>query len=184
VRLFVAVRPPDEVLDEITRLPRPARSGLRFTTRAQWHVTLRFLGEIDDPEDVVDALDALDALDAHGGHDPAGPGGLAACEAVVGPQVEALSRQVVALPVAGLDGLAAAVVAATATLGRPPDDRPFRSHLTLARASRGSARRLAADLVGRPLSARFGVSNVRVVRSHLDHEGARYEDIHVRHLGG
>jgi 2'-5' RNA ligase len=181
VRLFVAVRPPDVVLDEIARLPRPARSGLRFTTRAQWHVTLRFLGEMDDPEDVVDALDALDAP---GGRDGAGPGALAACEAVVGPQVEALSRQVVALPVAGLDGLAAAVVAATATLGRPPDDRPFRGHLTLARASRGSARRLAGDLVGRPLSARFDVSDVRVVRSHLGHEGARYEDIHVRHLSG
>jgi RNA 2',3'-cyclic 3'-phosphodiesterase len=174
VRLFVGVRPPDDVLDLIAGLPRRAQVGLRWTTRDQWHVTLRFLGEVEDPTVVVEALERAD------------PAVLVACEAVVGPVVETLSRQVVALPVAGLDGLAAAVVGATAGLGRPPDDRPFRGHVTLARlarSTRGSARRLAGEVVGRPVSARFAVSDVRVVRSHLGRTGARYEDIYVRHLG-
>jgi 2'-5' RNA ligase len=174
VRLFVGVHPPDDLLDLIADLPRRAQSGLRWTTRDQWHVTLRFLGELDDPTEVVEALDRAD------------PTRMVTCEAAVGPLVEILSRQVVALPVAGLDDLAAAVVEATATLGRPPEDRPFRGHITLARLSRpgrGSARRLAADIVGRPLSARFAVTDVRVVRSHLGRAGARYEDVYVRHLG-
>jgi 2'-5' RNA ligase len=170
MRLFVGVRPPDDVLDTIAELPRPARTGLRWTTRDQWHVTLRFLGEIDDPESLIDALDRC-------------PGGLAATEAVVGPAVEALSRQVVALPVAGLEDLARVVAEATAGLGRPPEDRPFRGHLTLARAARGNARRLAGDLVGHAVSACFPVADVRVVRSHLGRGGARYEDIYVHHLG-
>jgi 2'-5' RNA ligase len=175
MRLFVGVRPPDDVLDLIADLPRRSRAGLRWTTRDQWHVTLRFLGEVEDPTVVVEALDGVDARR------------FAACEAAVGPVIETLSRQVVALPVGGLDDLAAAVIGATHTLGRPPpEDRPFRGHLTLARlarSARGSARRLAGGIVGRPLSARFTVSDVRVVRSHLGRGGARYEDVYVRHLG-
>jgi RNA 2',3'-cyclic 3'-phosphodiesterase len=174
MRLFVGVRPPDDVLDLIADLPRRAQAGLRWTTRDQWHVTLRFLGEVEDPAVVVDALDGVDA------------NRLVAREATVGPMVETLSRQVVALPVAGLDDLATAVIEATRALGRPPDDRPFRGHVTLARlarSARGSARRLAGETVGRPLSARFTVSDVRVVRSHLGRGGARYEDVYVRHLG-
>jgi RNA 2',3'-cyclic 3'-phosphodiesterase len=174
MRLFVGVRPPDEVLDLIADLPRRAQAGLRWTTRDQWHVTLRFLGEVEDPTVVVDALDGVDAR------------GFAACEAAVGPVIETLSRQVVALPVAGLNDLAAAVIDATHALGRPPEDRPFRGHLTLARlarSARGSARRHAGGIVGRPLSARFTVSDVRVIRSHLGRGGARYEDVYVRHLG-
>ena len=173
MRLFVGVRPSDDVLDLIADLPRRAQAGLRWTTRDQWHVTLRFLGEIEDPAVVVDALDGADA-------------GFVACEATIGPMVETLSRQVVALPVAGLDDVAAAVIEATRTLGRPPEDRPFRGHLTLARlarSARGSARRLAGGIVGRPLSARFTASDVRVVRSHLGRGGAHYEDVYVRHLG-
>jgi 2'-5' RNA ligase len=174
MRLFVGVRPPDDVLDLIAELPRRAQTGLRWTTRDQWHVTLRFLGEIEDPTAVVEALESAD------------PARLVACEATVGPLVETLSRQVVALPVAGLDDLAAAVVEATGRLGRPPEDRPFRGHLTLARLSpsaRGSARRLAGEIVGCPVSARFAVSDVWLVRSHLGRAGARYEDVYVRHLG-
>ena len=44
---------------------RPARTGVRYTTRPQWHVTLRFFGEADVDE-AVDALDAVDALAARG----------------------------------------------------------------------------------------------------------------------
>jgi 2'-5' RNA ligase len=103
---------------------------------------------------------------------------LARCSAVLGPEVLALGRRVVCLPVAGLDDLAAGVVAATAGFGRPPEPRPFHGHLTLARVTRGSLR----DLLGEPVSARFGVRAVRLVRSRLGPQGARYDDVHVRRL--
>ena len=49
-RLFIAVWPPPVVLDAIARLPWPAVEGVRYTTRDQWHLTLRFLGNADIDE--------------------------------------------------------------------------------------------------------------------------------------
>jgi 2'-5' RNA ligase len=164
VRLFVAVRPPDDVLDAVSGLRRPERDGVRWTTRPQWHVTLRFLGEVDDPAPVVAALDAAP---------------LVRCAAVVGPRVAALGRGVVMVPVAGLEALAEGVVAATGQLGRPPEGRAFRGHLTLARVRRGPVR----ELVGEAVDLRFPVEDVRLVRSRPGPGGSRYDDVHVRRLG-
>jgi 2'-5' RNA ligase len=164
VRLFVAVQPPDDVLDLLAGLGRRGRAGVRWTTRPQWHVTLRFLGEVEDPAPVSAALDAA----------PLGP-----AAATVGPRVSALGRGIVVVPVAGLDALAAGVVAATGEFGAPPPQRPFRGHLTLARARHGSVR----SLLGEAVDATFRVGEVVLVRSHLARDGARYEDVHVRHLG-
>lgn len=163
MRLFIGILPPGAVLDEVAGLRRPERPGVRWTTRDQWHVTLRFLGEVPDPAPVADALDAAP---------------LARCSAVLGPEVSPLGRRVVCVPVAGLDDLATGVVAATAGFGRPPEPRPFHGHLTLARVTRGSLR----DLLGEPVSARFDVLTVRLVRSRLGPQGARYDDMHARRL--
>jgi 2'-5' RNA ligase len=169
VRLFVAILPPDPVLDAVAGLRRPERPGVRWTTRAQWHVTLRFLGEVPDPGPVIAALDGAR---------------LAPCEARLGPAVAGLGREVVMVPVDGLDVLADAVVTATAGLGRPPEDRPFTGHLTLARVRRGAPRGARRGVVGEAIEARFPVTDVRLVRSHLGRDGARYEDLHVRALAG
>lgn len=163
MRLFVAVRPPDAVLDVVGGLRRPERDGVRWTTRPQWHVTLRFLGEVDDPAPVVAALEAAP---------------LVRCAATVGPRVAALGRGVVMAPVTGLDALAEGVVAATAPFGRPPEARAFRGHLTLARVRRGPVR----DLVGEGIDLRFPVEDVRLVRSRPGPGGSRYDDVHVRPL--
>jgi 2'-5' RNA ligase len=164
VRLFVAVIPPDDVLDVVAALARPAMPGVRWTTREQWHVTLRFLGEVEDPEPVVDALE-----DAPLG----GPR-----EIRLGPAVEALGRKVVCVPASGAEQLADDVVAATRELGRPPDDRPFRGHLTLARLREGSGRRLA----GAPIDAAWRCTAVAIVRSRPHPHGARYEVVNERRL--
>jgi RNA 2',3'-cyclic 3'-phosphodiesterase len=156
VRLFVAVRPPDEVLDVLAGLRRVERQGVRWTTRDQWHVTLRFLG-------VAAALDEAT---------------LAACSAEAGPRVAVLGRNVV-VPVAGVEALAAGVIDATRGFGVPAERRRFRGHLTMARVSRGRT----GGLVGEPIDVRFPVDDVRLVRSHLGAGGARYEDVHVRRLG-
>jgi len=166
VRLFVAVRPPGDVLDAVAALARPDRPGVRWTTRDQWHVTLRFLGEVDDPDPVAAALAAA----------PLPP-----ATAAVGPRVATLGSGVVSLPVAGLDALAAAVGDATAAWGRPPEHRPFRGHLTLARTGRDRRTR-PRTLAGEDLTARFTVPDVRLIRSHLGPAGARYEDLLVHPL--
>ena len=152
----MAVTPPAAVLDAVAALPRPDRPGVRWTTRDQWHVTLRFLGDVEDPAPVEAALRSAP---------------LPAATMRVGPAVAALGRHVVVLPVEGIDELAKVVIEATARFGRPPEDRPFRGHLTLARVKRGSAARLA----GAPLVADCRVDAVELFRSRLHPEGARYE---------
>jgi RNA 2',3'-cyclic 3'-phosphodiesterase len=152
-RVFVAVWPPAEVLDAIAALERPAGEGVRWSGRDQWHVTLRFLGDAD--------LDRVPDLSAP------------ACMAVVGPKVIRLGRGVLCLPVTGLEELAASVVGATQGIGRPPEDRPFHGHLTLARLNGKPPR----GVVGTPFSARFPVTEVALVASHLGQGPARYETL-------
>jgi 2'-5' RNA ligase len=163
-RLFVAVWPPDDVLDALAALPRVEEPGVRYTTRAQWHVTLRFLGSCA----VGDALAAFEQVRAE------------PCVVVLGPAVSRLGRDVVVVPVRGLEALAAAVVQATAEVGEPPDPRPFTGHLTVARLRHRGACRVA----GAPIRASFPVEEIALVRSHTgDPGGSRYETVARRRIG-
>ena len=158
-RLFVAVWPPDEVLDRLAALPRRAVPGLRWTGRDQWHVTLRFLGAVDDVAPVVEALGSLDVPET---------------EAVLGPAVGRFGRRVLQVPVAGLDELAGAVLRATSHLGRPPDDRPFAGHLTLARVAKGADVGLGW-LAGTPVDARWTVREYCLVESRVSAGTRQYD---------
>jgi LigT like Phosphoesterase len=55
-RLFVAVWPPDEVLETLRAPGRRDRRGVRFVHPNKWHITVRFLGQAD-PATVAAALD-------------------------------------------------------------------------------------------------------------------------------
>jgi 2'-5' RNA ligase len=161
-RLFVAACPPPDVLDEIAALPRPVDGGVRYTRRDQWHVTLRFLGDAE----VADALGAFGRVDA------------AAADATLGPAVRRLGRNVLVVPVTGLDDLARAVRDATASVGSPPDLRPFTGHVTIARLRGASACRAA----GHRIRATFRIDEVLLVRSNLRPDGAVYETVATRPL--
>ncbi|MDQ3898333.1 MAG: RNA 2',3'-cyclic phosphodiesterase, partial [Actinomycetota bacterium] len=131
----------------------------RWTTRDQWHVTLRFLGPVPDPEPVLGALDGLAGSNT---------------EVRVEPAVGRFGQRVLHVPVAGLETLAGEVVRATAHLGRPPDDRPFAGHLTLARVAKDARVDLRA-LTGGELECSWMVDAVCLMESHLRASGARYE---------
>jgi len=160
MRLFVAVWPPADLVAALAGLDRPERSGVRWTTPDQWHVTLRFLGSMQDAEDGKRALTRVAPV--------AGPDEPVA---VAGPTVVRLGPSILCVPVAGLEDLAAAVVAATAGLGEPPPERSFRGHVTLARAKRGVDVRA---LAGQSFSAEWPVSEVTLVASETRPSGARY----------
>ncbi len=165
-RLFVAVWPPADVLDAVARLDRPPVAGVRWTGREHWHATLRFLGPVDDVAAVADGL--RDGLGIGGG------GPLDAVEAVLGPAVGRFGHRVLHVPVAGLGEVADRVVALTEGLGRPPEDRAFAGHLTLARVAKG-ARVDLSRLAGEAVTGRWTVDDVCLVESHLAPTGARYE---------
>ena len=200
-RLFVAVVPPPDVLDAVegwlvgarAALARLGDDELRWTTREQWHITLRFLGdapmraaveavEIDEAVETVGAVAPVVAADAVDGSS-APP-----IDAELGPGLRALGRGVLCLPVRGLDRLAGAMTAATSHLGRPPERRPFRAHLTLARVRSGRRAPRLDRLVEwpfgvgspPPFAERFEVREIQLVRSTLRPSGAVY-DVVARH---
>jgi 2'-5' RNA ligase len=161
--LFVAVWPDDAVLDQLAALDRPAIDGVRWTTRDQWHITLRFFGEVEDAADVEAALRDAGSL-------------CSPVRADLGTRVTRVGNMLWA-PVAGLDDLAQCVVLATTSLGAAPEDRRFRGHITLARqwSRRKSSVLRAAQ--GQSLSGGWDVRDVELVRSHLGRGGSRYETI-------
>jgi 2'-5' RNA ligase len=149
------------VVAAVTALERPDLPAVRWTREEAWHVTLRFLGGVG-PHDVPGVAAALGVLRA-----------LAPVVAELGPATRRLGRSVLVLPVAGLGDVAAGVDESLAIAGVAPEDRPFRGHLTLARA-RGRAS-LPRGLSGAPLAARWVVDEVTLVESSLHGaRGSRY----------
>ncbi|HUY22600.1 MAG TPA: RNA 2',3'-cyclic phosphodiesterase [Acidimicrobiales bacterium] len=165
MRLFVAVSLPTRVVGMLRRLDRPAAARLRWTTPDQWHVTLRFLGEVADPGPAAAALAAVPAeLRATG---------VVAVEAVLGPAVAWFpGRQVLQVPVAGLDGVADAVARATASWDDQAPVGPFAGHLTLARV-RGREPG-PAHLAGAALRESWRVEEIELVSSTLGPGGSTY----------
>ena len=155
-RLFVALWPPDDVLDVVEALPRLPLAGARWTTRKQWHVTLRFLGRAE-PTEVARALDRLDA---------------ALTVAVLDGRPRRLFRGVFGMRVDGLDDLAGAVGRVLHGLGTAADEREFHGHLTLARWRNGPVPRMDDDV-----SASWTVTEVALVESTTRASGARYRTV-------
>ena len=162
VRLFVAVDLPDPIAEILRSLPTPARRGLRWTTPATWHVTLRFLGDVHDPKPLVEALSRIPAgLDAD------------AVEARLGPATAWFpGGRVLHVPVTGLETLAG-VVRDVTSRWRPHDEPAFSGHVTLARFSGPGPG--PADLAGTPVAARFVVSEVVLYASSLGSGRATHE---------
>lgn len=154
-RLFVAVWPPEDVVEQLRTIRRKDRSGVRFLAPETWHITLRFLGDAH----VDDAIDALDGFD------------LPAREARVGPGVDILSGRALVLPVRGVDDLAAEVAQRTAAIGERPE-RNFVGHLTIARLK--SSRTPMPSALGTYIDMSFDVDEIALVSSTLRPEGARY----------
>jgi 2'-5' RNA ligase len=160
MRLFVAAWPSRSVVNALRRLPRPEVAGVRWTTEDQWHVTLRFLGDLEDPTPVAEALRA-------------GLRDIIATNVTADRRARRFGPAVVGVRVPGRYRVGAAVGSAPATWGKA-ETRPFRGHLTLARC-RGRAP-AALLSIGLPAVA-WRADAVCLVRSHLRPTGAAYETI-------
>jgi len=129
VRLFVALTPPDEIVEELranTAALRELAPELRWTRAEQWHLTLAFLGEVAD--EVVDEL-ARRLNRAAARHPPlslAFGGGGRFGHRVLWTGVRGNLE--------GLRRLADSVRAAARRSRLPVERRPYRPHLTLARS--------------------------------------------------
>jgi 2'-5' RNA ligase len=134
MRLFVALVPPPEVLDELEAFLAPHRAGapgLRWVRRELLHVTLTFLGEVDD-RTVERLLPRLQR--AVGRHERMS---LSLAGAGTFPSNGKHARVLYSVLFGDrrqLAQLAASTTAAGRREGTLPDKHPtFRPHLTLAR---------------------------------------------------
>jgi RNA 2',3'-cyclic 3'-phosphodiesterase len=129
MRLFVALTPPEEILNALriaTATVRELAPQLRWTRPEQWHLTLVFLGEVGD--EVVGELTRR-LRRAATRHPPLSlslGGGGRFGHRVLWTGVQG-DRD-------GLRRLAASAAAAARRCHLPVEDRPYRPHLTLARA--------------------------------------------------
>ena len=167
-RLFVALRPPPAVRDQLLAVTGGV-PGARWQVDEQLHLTLRFVGEID-PRQADDLAAAL-----------AGVHATAPVVRLAGTgRFERRGRtQALWVGVAPHDALAALhrkVDAACVRAGLPPEGRAYLPHITLARLAGGSpaVERWLADTAGLA-SEPFVLPHLILYESHLGHGGASYE---------
>lgn len=180
MRLFVAVPVPQPVRRTLDTAVAPLRErydGLRWIPAANWHLTLVFLGEV--PVGV-----RLRAQIALGAAARAARPCTVAVDGRLGRFGDRVLWAAVVAPDGSLPDLAAGVADGLRSNGVAIDDRPFRAHLTLARARRGhriprEPRRLAAP--GVPLG--WTASTVALMASQLEPGRSRYRTVATWPLG-
>jgi len=171
-RAFVAVRPPDDVLDAVEGLVGSELSsiaGARWTTREQRHLTLQFLGNHAD----IDAVGvALEALAVRAG--TVALGGVGAFPSARRARVLWVG---VAAGGAFLAQLAAAAGALLAPLGHESEAREYHPHLTLARfKAPADLRDVVEAQAERSVGASFAIEEVVLYESNVRSTGAQYTE--------
>jgi 2'-5' RNA ligase len=187
MRMFVAIRPPDHVIEDLDDFlaPRREASRLRWTHPETWHLTLAFMAEVPDRsrDELEERLASAAArrrsfaLRLAGGGAFPDPTRAKVLYADVRPgeraQAVATSRPTRAVD-AGveLDRLAVGARAAAATSGAPPDGASFVPHLTLARMNRPVEATRWLRVLGAYQSPTWTVEEIELVASYLG-EGPR-----------
>ncbi len=177
IRAFLAIDPPEEILQEIgriqERLQRMIRGEVRWVRPEAIHLTLKFFGDI--PEGAIADIAAVVEKAAAA----AAPLALSIGGAGVFPDQR--RPRVLWL---GMDGdvprllsLQKKVEEGLGIVGFPAEERPFRPHLTLARikSSRGLTGLERALEKGEGYTAgEFTASGIGLIRSELTPRGAVY----------
>ncbi|HXV77552.1 MAG TPA: RNA 2',3'-cyclic phosphodiesterase [Candidatus Polarisedimenticolaceae bacterium] len=176
MRLFLAVRPADHVVERLRELQRmlgATHPGWRWVPPSQIHLTLRFLGEVDEATEL--------AAQSHWQRAARSVPRFRLALGGVGRFPPRGRARVLWIGVGDPDGgtalaeLAERIEQATRLSGFAAERRPFHSHLTLARAGKQApgAVPIAADAVHAPP---FLVDRVVLFQSELGPTGARYTE--------
>jgi 2'-5' RNA ligase len=176
LRLFVAVDIPTNLLEDLNASLAPLRarpevSSARWTTAANQHVTLKFLGWVD--AEAVDPVAAAVASVASS-HEPATIT-LAGLGAFPSERRARVLWAGLEDPARLLMSLASGLEAALVPLGFGTEKRDFRPHLTLARLKPPASLAGVLSEVREVAPARFDVDHLVLYRSHLHPKGASYE---------
>jgi 2'-5' RNA ligase len=185
MRLFVALELPASHRASLVEVcERGRRGGVRWVPAENVHLTLKFLGEVDEAR-IPKIKDALASVAA-----AARPFALSLAGGGCFPNPRA--PRVVWL---GLDegageagALAATVEDALRPVGFAPEKRPFKPHLTIGRVKEPRAGAAAAsgkvDALADYAAAPAPAEAVVLVKSTLTAEGSIYEEVARWRLGG
>ena len=174
MRVFVALELPEAFADEVAALSRRLSAVCegRFVAGEAHHLTLAFLGEVDEAGACA-AISALDAACAG-----AGPIELAAEGLGTFGRGRATTLWLGIRRTEGLALLAQRVREELAARGLAYDEKDFLPHVTLARHARIPRGELGDLLFPLPDEAR----RVTLFRSILEPDGARYKPLYTAEL--
>ncbi len=179
MRLFVAIEPPAAVLAELAAAVQPLQASapeLRWTSSPAWHLTLAFLGEVD--EAVLPALSTR--LERGARRHPPQLLAVAGAGAFPNPARARVLWAGIRADNRALASLAASVAAGARRAGAPPPDegRKYSPHLTLARCRQpANVARLTAALADFS-GAAWTAQSIQLVRSNSGGSGPpSYEDL-------
>jgi RNA 2',3'-cyclic 3'-phosphodiesterase len=182
MRLFIAVWPPPEAVEELGAAVAEVQSlapELRWAPLRQWHLTLTFLGEVADERRPELARRLARAASRYP------PLSLRFAEA------GRFGHRVLFTKVSGdreaLRHLAASTTAASRRAGLAVADRPYRPHLTLARSRRDVDLRPLVTALGSFCGTDWTTSQLHLVQSRLGKGPSRtamYETVDVWPLKG
>lgn len=189
-RLFVGVALPEEataavreVVETVRAMPLPhGARDVRWVRLDGLHLTLRFLGPTPEPL-LAPTIAAVETVAA----DAAGPISIELSGTGTFPSGRRPRTLWIGINdgVEALAALAAQIESALVAIGWPPDDRPFRPHLTLARSDGVAvgplvAGRLAAAMADRRIRAT--IDRVGLFESVTGGGPARYVPVTIRNL--
>jgi len=178
-RLFVSVDLPDELAEDVAAVQERFEdaSGLKFTDPEQAHVTLKFLGDVEEDR-VGTVADAVGEAVADADVEP-----FTACYEGLGvfPSMEYISVLWLGVAEGGdeLTRLHEAIEAQTTEMGFEPEDHEFTPHVTLARMEHAGGKELVQRGV-REWDASAGetiVEDVRLTESELTSDGPVYSTV-------
>ena len=171
MRLFVGLAVDERVKETLERLTLRLRAkddGLRWSTPDQWHVTLVFLGEVDDGARARLVRELAEVrqpalvlrMERLGVFERAG---ILHAEVEVSPMLLRLYE---------------AVASAVKRVGLEVEDRPYRAHITLARSrnkdGRKTIERLRRTAEQQKLDGRWEAAEFLLYESQLSPGGSRY----------
>lgn len=189
MRLFVALVPPDEVVEDLSEFlaPRqeaPEAAGMRWTSPEQWHVTLAFMGDVADRhlDELVERLGRVSARRSALELTVTGGGAF--------PNVARAKVLYAGLDTDGRDAdlrhLAVGTRAAATKAGADAEGGRFRAHVTLARIGRPVDVTRWVRVLDAYRGPTWTADEVSLVQSHLG-EGPRrrprYEVLETFPLG-
>lgn len=180
MRLFFALPLPEEVRRALAALRRDVGKA-RWVPPAQMHLTMRFLGEVDEAR-AARVLELVEPASAAWPSVRIALRGLGLFGSAERPRVLFAAID----PVEDVMRIARDLEARVRDAGLPPEERPFRAHVTLARIQRADRRALRRllDEHQRFSSEPFDVPELVLYRSTLTHEGAIHEALHRIRIGG